>query len=378
MATITSNKISIPAAPVFKISDVIVYLPLLTATETERLTIITYWLSSFRKPCISSEIALSKLMSILLLSIPELTDYLVTNRAGVAVQRIDTNNMISSLSRKEHPAGLDADDWAITSIEDDCVLVQDKMAIYSAAAVAFMTYAKQAGEGARRAYESGRPGSLIGKYKISDDDLGLFPGGDYGPDVEVLDQINSGFSIRPFTRYMVTAFFISIKRARGQTPVNLDPFKVIFDLLRYVGLTHVGAIAMLVDMHPWTLKVPELVPFFKRYARDLRKLHQIDEDLRPYHRVLVDQSDFLCITSEIRPLIAVAGSFVEEIESTFSGYVYSKDKYSGLIAKVRSMDPKATGNPDMSRLAELFQAPDMDPKPLPDITAASVPTQAPL
>jgi len=371
-----STSINIPTAPTLVIPQLPVYIPDAGLSRDETKLVLSLWLSSFRGPCKDIDTATSKLLTLTSIAVPEILTYLVDNRGPVRVERFRAAGYLDDLLHHRHPAGLVPDDWALDKIEDDCITVTDDRAVYSAAAVAFMTYAKQAGEGARNALESARPGALVGKYSLKDDQLGLFPGSDYGPDIEALDQANAGFSLHSTLRYLVTAFFLSLKRQHNQVPPNMDPFLVMFDLLRMTGMTHVGAITMLVEMHPWTIKVPELVPYFKRFARDLRKLNSIPEDLRAYHRLLVPQSDFLFLTSELRPLIAVAGDYVKEVEAFFSGYVYNASKYSALIKHVRALDPKVTGNPDITELARLFGIPDVNPK-APDTitppTSAGVP-----
>lgn len=83
--------------------------------------------------------------------------------------------------------------------------------------------------------------------------------------------------------------------------------------MRGTGMTHVEAIIMLIRMHLSNMRVPALKPYFHKFAQDLELFEAVEADIRPYHRLLVPQAKYLFISSELRPLIAVAGSFIKEV-----------------------------------------------------------------
>jgi hypothetical protein len=356
---------TIPQVPVLATPILTVYLPLIQSSEDDRVVVAAALISSFQRRSLTANIAVSKMMSIILTCIPELTKYLIDAKAPVHVKRLDTGKMIESLTEGHHPNGQDDDEWAFTGLVPESMAVSNPQALYAAAAVAFMTYAKPAGEGAQNAYEVARPNSLIGKYKLDDSEIFLFPGGTHGPDLEALDQVNAGFGLFPQLRYLLTCFFIGLDRSRMFSPPNVDPFRVMFALLKNVGMTHLGAVTNLLRSRPWTAKLPELIPYYQIFARDLAKFQEVPVDLRPYHRLLVDQSQYLFLTSEIRPLIAVAGYYYEEVEKTFRDYVYNKDRYEDLIRRVASRDPDVPINTGMADLVALLGIQDVDPRPIP-------------
>jgi len=369
-----TSSFSIPQAPALSTPLLVVYLPAPSASEDDRVAISAGIISSFRARCLTPQIATSKMLSLICSCIPEMAKYLSDGKAPLHVKRIDPVKYIESLSDRKHPNGQDDQEWAYSSIVPESMAVSNPLSLYAAAAVAFMTYAKPAGEGSQNALEVARPNSLIGRYKLDDSEIALFPGGDHGPDLEALDQVNAGFGLYPQFRYLLTSFFISLDRGRMFAPPHVDPFRVMFSMLKNVGMTHLGAITSLVSARPWTAKVPELIPYYQVFARDLLAFNGVPKDLRPYHRLLVDQSQFLFLTSELRPLIAVAGHYYEEVEKTFKDYVYNKQRYEDLIAKVIARDPDVPINTGVADLVTLLGIQDVDPKP----TEAKEPETTPM
>jgi len=359
-----TSSFSIPTAPVLSSPVLTVYLAAPSSTEDDRIAIAAGLIASFGKRCLTPHIAVSKMLSIIFTCIPEMAKYFSDSKAPMHVKRIDPTKFIELISEGHHPNGQDDEEWAFTGVTVESMSVPNPQSLYAAAAVAFMTYAKPAGEGAQNAYEVARPNSLIGKYKLSETEIAHFPGGEYGPDLEALDQANAGFGLFPQFRYLITTFFISLDRSKMFAPPNVDPFRTMFALLKNVGMTHLGAITALVSSRPWTAKVPELIPYYQVFVRDLTLFRVVPGDLRPYHRLLVDQSQFLFLTSELRPLVAVAGHYYEEVERTFKDYVYNKQRYEDLIKRVVARDPDVPVNTGVADLINLLGIQDMDPKPL--------------
>jgi hypothetical protein len=333
------------------------------SSEFERLANIAVLLSSYRGKSLTDEIAVSKMLTILFLAIPDIEKYLVSNGAPILTTSITSADCLDKLAEQRGPAEEEPSEWGSPEVNPDCVAVTNSKAIYAAAAVAFTTYAKSAGESSRNALEAARPSAMAGKYGLDGHDLSLFPGADCGPILENLEQVNIGFTMYPGLRYLITAYFISIQSQGSFVPPNLDPFLMIFALLKNQGMTHVGAIVKLIEMAPWVLRVPQLVPDLRAYASDLQLMAKVPEEYRPYHRLLVPQSQYLFVSSNLRPLIAVAGEFVKEVEVTFKDYVFGASNYAELITEVKSRAPMSATVPDIQRLAALFGVPDVEPGP---------------
>jgi hypothetical protein len=115
-------------------------------------------------------------------------------------------------------------------------------------------------------------------------------------------------------------------------------------------------------MHPWTLGVPELQPYSRKFAQDLTAFKKLDEEVRDYHRLLVPPSQYLFLFSELLPLIAVAADLIPEVETTFGFYVHKKSNYANLISKVRARVPADQSTAGVSKLSAL---PGVKEEPLP-------------
>jgi hypothetical protein len=302
------------------------------------------------------------MITIICSCIPEIEKYLSINSGSVNFKALEYDDLVKRLSEGKAPEKEDSDDWAFSKIDPACLMITSQIAIFASAAVAWMTYAKSAGESSRTALEQARPRMMKGKYSLSDDDSLLFPGESLGPAIEHLDQANLGFSLFPGIRHYITAFFISIRSSSNYLPPNADPFMLVFDMLKNVGMTHVGAIIKFVEMCPWSLKVPELAADFSIFASDLKKMSLVQSDVRPYHRLLVPQTDYLFVTSNVRPLVAVAGTFVEEVESTFKNYVYNAAQYTDLIDRVKQRAPLSSTIPDVQSLEQMFGVQAQEPR----------------
>jgi len=305
------------------------------------------------------------MLTIVCSCIPESEKYLDSNSGSLLFQPLDYANFVERIAVGQAPSNEDADDWAFSGVDLACLTITNPVAVCASAAVAWMTYAKSAGESSRTALEQARPQAMKGKYKLTDDDVLLFPGETLGPEIENLDQVNLGFALYPSVRYLVTAFFLSLKSSSIFVPPNVDPFMMLFDMLKNVGMTHVGAVVKFVEMHPWSLKIPELAADFQYFAAELTKMSMVPLDIRPYHRLLVPQTDYLFVASNIRPLVAVAGSFVEEVDRSFRNYVYKAQDYKDLISRVRQRAPTNSIIPDVSTLESLFGVQSMNPRDAP-------------
>lgn len=249
--------------------------------------------------------------------------------------------------------------------------VTDPRGYYLALSSLLFAIGRQASESAKASALDNRPGALIRRFALSDEQQSLLPGMPAGPTREVLEQVYNSFANYTEVRTTVIVPFLGWRRDGAHLPIHLEIMMTNFNLLRGAGMTHVEAVIKLVQMHPWVLRVPDLDPYFHKFLAELEVWTTIDEAVRPYHRLLVPQSEYMFISSEYRPLIAVAGSFIEEVEKTFAGYVYNKALYQELIDRVKSHAPSYTPSGQVSRLAALLGVKD---EPLPSVT---VPSPAP-
>lgn len=352
--------ISIPRAPVIKGPTLVVYVLEHPAKKedaswmTNRMEYCTMILNSYKVESASYHIAASKMVSLLVSCIPEIEKYLDANTTSVTFKQLSYSALVQRIAEGKAPGDEDSDDWGYSTLDLSCLTITNPLAVCASAAVAWMAYAKAAGESSRRGLEQARPKAMIGKYKLKDTESLLFPGETLGPEIENLDQVNLGFSLYPDLRKMITAFFLSLKGNSIFVSPNLDPFMMLFDLMENIGMTHVGIITRGVEMEPWLLKVPELASDLSEFASELSKMAMVDPEIRPYHRLLVPQTDYIFVGSKFRALIAVCGSFVVEVDGSYTDYVYNHQSYTDLITKVKNRKPANAEIPDVAALEAMF------------------------
>lgn len=258
-------------------------------------------------------------------------------------------------------------------VKPRALAVTDVAAVYAGVASVLFAIGRQASEGARVAALDKRPDALIRKFEIAEVNQVLLPGREAGPSREFLETVYNAFANFSEIRAEIVRFLIGVKRSMDHYPLHLEVIMTNFQLMRGAGMTHVDAILRLMRMHPWTIRIPELEPYYHKFAGELAKFAAIDEDIRQYHRLLVSQSAFLFVSTDYRPLIAVAGDQIAEVEKTFAGYVYNKANYIDLVNKVREYSPQYAPTRKLTTLAEMLGIPD---EPLPGRVTAADPNQS--
>jgi hypothetical protein len=268
-----------------------------------------------------------------------------------------------------------------SSPPQESALVVGTSAIMSAVALIIFAMGRQARESAPDAATIKRPDALVRKYSLTDQEQRILPGRDMGPSVVCLEKIFSAFGTYTELRAITTRLLLGYRKATVHYPPQLDPIMTQFKLMRWSGLTHVGAVVKLMQAHPWVARVPQLEPYFRYFAKELGKFNSIPAEVREYHRLLAPPDEFLFVSSDFKPLIAVAGSFVEEVEATFAGYVYNKDQYADLIEEVKSRRPGYNPVHALAALADdlgLSEIPPLPPRHSKPPATAAGPTAGPV
>jgi hypothetical protein len=213
-----------------------------------------------------------------------------------------------------------------------------------------------------------RPTNLVNKYSITEDNRRLFPNEAFGPDEAVLENVNIAFGAYSEFRSIPVLFFLGARRGQGFLPSHFDPIMMLFDLMRGTGMTHVGAIADLLVSYPWCIKMTRVTPLVRKFVDEIKTISALDEDVRNYHRLIVPQSDFLFLSSEYRPLTALAAHVKKESESTFANYEANIDQYQDLIDEFESRRPNVTQVDVFDRLFKDLELPDL---PLPQLSQSA-------
>lgn len=353
----STSKILIPTVTTVPREQIKIIKPPRDLSHDERMVVIAAWISTLNEGYATHLNLVECVYNLLLLAVPEMAG--VTNSFSsliyttVAPTRGDLLSWIGA-----EPAELTEEGKKLPvlfgQVKEPAYAVSTEAAIYIALSSILFCLGKQASESAKASVLDNRPDALLRRFKVQEADQVLLPGREAGPDRTVLEGVYNAFSNYTEVRGAITRFFIGLKREAEHLPLHLEILMNNFQLMRGAGMTHVDAVIRLIRSHPWTMRIPALQPAYHKFLADLEKYEKVEEDVRPYHRLLVPQSQFLFLSSELRPLIAVAGAFHEEVEKTFSGYVYNKANYQGLIDQVREYAPNYKPTSGLAKLASML------------------------
>jgi len=353
----------------------VVHLPS-SAPMDERTMACAGLLSCLRRVPKSDQDTVQLVLSLLATTVPEVAQVLSSaTSSNIRTTSIDLTRYLDLINAD----GGGRPDRQLLPVPEaasgEALLVTSVPAVFSGVALVLFAIGKQARESAPTAAAVNRPSALIRKYTLTDQEQILLPGRDLGPAVKTLERIYNAFNVYSELRALVAKSLLAINAATPHPPAHLDPLMVQLHLLRNSGMTHVGAIEKLVQAHPWVVRVPELEPYFRRFCFDLVEFEKIPKAVRQYHRLLAPPNDFLFLTSELRPLIAVAGDFVKDVEIDFKDYVYNADKFEDLIKKVRSYQPMYVPTSNLQSLAAQLGLDDIPllPEPAKATTPLIVP-----
>lgn len=363
----TSGRVaySIPAVQNQSIEEIALVTPKATLAHDDAKTVLAALISTLRTKPATQIQTVETSLNLFTLALPGLRAQL-GNARTVTIKAVsmsatemrywlDVETPPDGQPRPQEPSLIDQPDMA-------ALAVTNTAAVYAAVASVLFAIGRQASESARTASLDKRPDALIRRFDIPEADQVLLPNRAVGPSRETLEMVYNSFANYTELRSIVISYFIGMKRSSSHYPLPTEVLMTNFHLMRGAGMTHVDAILRLAKMHPWTLKVAKLEPYWAKFVHELVKFNGVEEDVRPYHRLLVGQGDYLFISSEYRPLIAVAGDFIKDVEQTFSGYVYNAGTYTDLIAEVRSYAPHYTTTVGLANLSEMLGVPNV---PLP-------------
>lgn len=310
-------------------------------------------------------VAVELVYNIMQLSLPGLRTQAANIRSvDVEVVNPDRLEFLAWVGLEELPP--DSKDSDLPSlyggVADEARAVTATVPVYAAVASLLFAMGRQAAEKQSAAALDKRPDALIRRFTVSEEDRILLPGRAAGPSRASLEYLYNAFSVYTELRAEVVRFLIGVQRGSHHYPMSWEVVMTNFHLMRGSGMTHVDAILKLAQMHPWTLKVPQLEPYWDRFKDDLQAFREVDEDVRPYHRLLVPQTSFLFLSPPLAPLIAVAGHLIKEVEKTFANYVYRASDHAELLDLIDRYRPGYVPTHRTNTLAMLLGVAD---EPLP-------------
>jgi hypothetical protein len=363
------DNLAIPEVKLAATEEITVVQPPTSLTGESRIASLAGLISSLNQPFLTQRSTVEVVYNLLQLGVPELLQVAGDfHSLNVVIKRPTESEFLTWAGVEGTPEERSEQvGFPILpgGVVEDGLAVSHETAVYGALACLLFAIGRQASESAKASVLDNRPDALIRRFGISEADQILFPGRTAGPTREVMEQIYNSFANYTEVRKAIVRLFLGLQKSKGHLPLYAEIMMTNFNLMRGAGMTHVDAIIKLVRMHPWTLKIPELEPYFHRFTEDLQRFEEVPKAVRPYHRLLVPQSEYLFVSSELRPLIAVAGSFISEVEKTFAGYVYNKTVYQELVDKVKQRAPNYQPTEQLSRLATLL---GVHEEPLPKLS----------
>jgi hypothetical protein len=364
---------TLPTVTIPKGDSLNIYIPSDSLTGDDLLGAIALLLSSIRTGVADNLSTIETTLAVFTMAIPEMAITLSSLKTfEVTTIQVGASDLESVLDQSRETTGALADFPWLTQPSAGALTVTTVEGVYASVASLLMAIGKQGGSGPEAAAVKARPAALISRFGIPEDQQNILPGHTYGPTLEGLDRVYTAFSTYTEPRAMIVRYFLAVSHQQGHLPLKLEILMTNFRMMRGAGMTHVDAMVKFMNMHPWTVRVPELLPYYEKLSKEMEQFVKIPADVRSYHRLLVPQGDFLFLTPEYRPLIAVAGSFVEQVEKTFANYVYGKGDYATLIQKVQSYQPGTAVYIGSGTLAAKLGLQDMT---LPQITTKSSPSK---
>lgn len=356
-SVINIPKVAVVAQEKFRI----IQLPAKMSTD-ERMAVVASALSTLSRRAINQMAAVELVYNLFYMAIPSMqgtfsnatsvTTVLVNPPKEVVLHWVGLDTAPDSYDRSLLPA-LPGPPAA------EAAGVTSEVAVHVALSAILHAVGKQASETARESVLDRRPDALIRRFDVAETDQLLFPGRSAGPTREVLEQVYQAFANYSEVRTALMGFFLGLQRAGSHLPLPLEILMTNFQLLRGAGMTHVGVMVKLAHMHPWTLHVPQLEPYWAKFHHDLQIFEKFPQDIRHYHRLLVAQKDYLFISADLRPLSAVANAIVKEVEKTFGAYEANEAAYQELIDEVKSRAPNYIPGASTNHLAALLGVPDV-------------------
>jgi len=330
-------------------------IPIVTVAPTESLRVYTGWelidrdtqlaslamlISRLRNTNLRGVGLAEAVVAVFTCAIPDMASQLTTMKAvTVSVVQVTPVTATGFTDLNHGASGELTNLFQVSPPDPDAASVTSTDGLYAAVASILMAFGKQAGVGPDAAIIKARPAALINRFSIPEADQGCLPGKEYGPGQADLGRIFDLMSTYSEIRMLVTQYFLGVASNVGHSSRVMEIMMTNFRLLRGTQLTHMGAIIKFMNMHPWSIRVPELSPYYQSFATELALFAKLPAAARDYHRMLAPQADYMFVSANYRPLIAVAGDFVKDVEAKFDGYIYNAINYVGLIAKVRTYEP---------------------------------------
>jgi len=176
---------------------------------------------------------------------------------------------------------------------------------------------------------SKRPAAIIKKRSLNAAEFILTGDGKISPDN--YRKIQSGWvrSTRPRIHVVKHLATLVASPNRSET---LDPIVVNMDMLRNAGQSYIFYVHELLVACDWCIEIPALKSSFYHYARMVKILAAQQDWIRPYFKLMMQDSTKDVRRRDIEALIAVATFYAAQTRKSMKQYRISEDARPVIIA----------------------------------------------
>jgi len=358
-ATFSLPAIPVQTGPVFKIFSV--KEPGLT--DGELSCCMSAILSSMGATFSSSADVVGTVCNLLCLATPGLAAELTKAQSvKFVLSPIEKNLMLQTLKVEDRAAGWALPDGFFTlpkTPTDTATTAAGFQNAYAGVSMVLYSIGKEFNSSNEAGAKENRPKALRDAHKIPDADFVSAPGKVDGPSVETLGQVFSAFSVYTEARAVIVRVYLSILKTQAHFGPKVGILMTSFILLDGAQMSHVSAIADMLEAHPWLVKVPGCRPSIREYLSELRRFAQLPAAVRGYVRLMESNRQPYFPSSKMMPLVAVAVDLKSDVEKTLINYMGGRGKYPELVAEVRRYKDHFAMEKGVDTLATLLQIPDV-------------------
>jgi len=324
--------LTIPSVTLSKFGDIRILDPLTSLTQEEVDACIGAVLSTMKTKFVKPIDATRCVICCLCLAFPQFIEhYVAMTSIGVTVVKMSKDAVLSAFGagmtiQEDAPEALPL----MLPIDDAVFQSVQTIPVFCGLSVLMFCLGKNVDESAPSPFTDGRPNSLIGKHHLTSAQQVFFPGKQFGPTMQVINQIAYSFVEYPEVKSTTARLLLSQLVAVHTSP-PMDCIMTAFKLLKGSQLAHAQAAIECVVANPWMVNIPELRPDLLVLARDLKTLNAMPEDPRWFVKLLSTDNNTIFNRQEMRRLSAVAVAWKKQTDPTFQAYKGDDTSYASLI-----------------------------------------------
>lgn len=174
-----------------------------------------------------------------------------------------------------------------------------------------------------------RPDALIRKRALHAYAYILTGEGQIHPDH--FPHVQSGW-IRSTQLRIVTVRLLARMNASPDRSELLDVISVNMEMLKNANQSYLFYIHELLTACPWAVKIPSLRSPYYHYCRMVVALSEVEDYLRPYYKLMMQDAAKEIRRRDIEPLISVATFFAAQTRTTMNQYRINEGTFPTVVA----------------------------------------------